>query len=173
MRTSLLAAAEGGLLDTLGLNPLVVAVQVVIFVITFLVLSRILFKRVLEGLQRREAEIEAARLAAEKDRAELAAGLRHYEERMAQVDRAAYERAQETLRQGLAAAASVVATAQEQARKDVEQALADVAREKQEARARLKDDVARLSVEVVEKILETRLDPSQAGQAKAFLGGRA
>ena len=173
MLTSLLAAAEGGLLDTLGLNPRVVAVQIVIFVITFLLLSRILFKRVLDGLQTREAELDAARRAAEKDRAELAEAVRRYEERMAQVDRAAYERAQETLRQGLAAAASVVATAQEQARKDVDEALAAVAREKQEARARLKDDIVRLSVEVVEKVLETRLDPAQAAQAKAFVGGKA
>ncbi|MBV8881173.1 MAG: hypothetical protein JO332_14505, partial [Planctomycetaceae bacterium] len=46
--------ASGGLLQDLGINPVVVATQVVVFVITFLLLSRILFGRALGHMQQRE-----------------------------------------------------------------------------------------------------------------------
>ncbi len=174
MLSALLASGDApSLLDTLGVSPPVVLVQIGIFVTTFLVLSRGLFGRVLHRLQAREEEILAAQKAVEKDRAELTAIAKQYQERLAKIDRAAYEQAQALLKVALASAASTVAQAQAQARKEVEEALAGIAAEKRQAREKLREDVTRLTLEVVEKVLETRLDPAvHGGVVRKFVSER-
>jgi F-type H+-transporting ATPase subunit b len=159
---SLLAA---GLLEDLGINPRVLGTQVVIFVITFLVLSRLLFGRVLATMREREGEARKAREAIEKDRAEVERLSREMEDRLARIDREAYDRMQATLKEALASAAGIVAGAQAQARKDLDEAHATIRREKQSAAAGLRAEVTRLTLGVVEKLLDTKLDPATHGAA--------
>jgi F-type H+-transporting ATPase subunit b len=171
---TLLAAGGGGLLDTLGVSPPVVLVQIAIFVTTFIVLKDGLFGRVLRRMQAREAEIHESQKRIEKDRTELKARLKEYEERIAKIDRAAYDMAQAIVKDALAAAAATVGEAQDRARKDVEAALAVLGSEKRSAREKLREDVTRLTLEVVEKVLETKLDPSTHGAAvRSFVAERS
>jgi F0F1-type ATP synthase membrane subunit b/b' len=171
---TLLAAGGGGLLDTLGVSPPVVLVQIAIFVTTFIVLKDGLFGRVLRRMQAREAEIHESQKRIEKDRTELKARLKEYEEQIAKIDRAAYDMAQAAVKDALAAAAAMVADAQNRAKKDVEEALAIVSSEKRAAREKLREDVTRLTLEVVEKVLETKLDPSTHGAAvRSFVAERS
>jgi len=165
MLFSLLAAGGGGLLDTLGVSPPVVLVQIVIFATTFVVLSNGLFGRVLRRMREREEEIRKAQAVVDRDRAELARAAQEYQERLAKIDRSAYERAQGLLREAVASAAATVAEAQARAKKEVEEALAAVAAEKRAARERIREDVTRLTLEVVEKVLETPMDPAVHGAA--------
>ena len=171
---TLLAAGGGGLLDTLGVSPPVVLVQIAIFVTTFVVLKEGLFGRVLRRLQTREAEVHASQKTIDKERADLRARLKEYEERIAKIDRAVYEEAQAIVKDALASAAATVAEAQAKAKKDVEDALAVVAAEKRSAREKLREDVTRLTLEVVEKVLETKLDPAAHGAAvRSFVAERS
>jgi len=166
MTHDLLAFAEGGgLLANLGINLKVLAVQVAIFVATFAVLSRVLFGRTVSFLQQREEEVRKSREAVERDRAEAARLTKDYEARLAQVDKEAYEKTQAILREALASAASLVSKAQADARAEIERAHAAIATEKREALAQLRADVGRLTLEVAEKVLETRLDPAVHGAA--------
>ena len=172
----MLAFLESGgapsLLDTLGVSPPVVLVQIGIFVTTFLVLSNGLFGRVLHRLQAREEEMLSARKAVDRDQAEVAALTKDYEARLAKVDRDAYDRAQALLKGALASANATVAAAQAQARKEVDEALTGIAAEKQRARAKLREELTRLTLAVVEKVLETRLDPVAHGAVvRKFVGG--
>jgi F-type H+-transporting ATPase subunit b len=147
---------------------------VLIFVITFLALSKLLFRRVLAGMQEREEEIRKARESIAKERAELQKLTREYEEHLARIDREAYEKAQALLKEALAAAASTVAQAQTGAREEVNRAVAEIARERESARARVREDVSRLTLEVVERALDTRLDPATHGElVRKFVSGRA
>lgn len=171
---TLLAAGGGGLLDTLGVSPPVVLVQLVIFVTTFVVLSNGLFGRVLRRMQEREEEVRRGRASVDRDRQELAQAARDYEGRLAKIDQSAYEQAQGLIKEAMASSASTVAAAQEQARREVETALAGVAAETRTARDRLREDVTRLTLEAVEKVLETRLDPAVHGaEVRRFVSERA
>lgn len=174
MLFALLASGDApGLLDTLGVSPPVVVVQIVIFVTTFLVLSNGLFGRVLKRIQEREEEVHKGQAAVDHDRAALAASVKDYEERIAKIDRSAYDQANGLIRDAMGSAAATVAEAQAQARKEIEAALAGVAAEKRAARDRLREDVTRLTLDVVEKVLETKLDPAVHGaEVRKFVSGR-
>lgn len=166
--------ASGGLLEDLGIKLPVLLTQVVIFSITFLALSRILFGRVLSNMQRREGESQEGQAALERDRAELKRLAAEYEAAIARVDKESYDRTQAMLKEALATASAGVAQAQAQARSEVEKALAQIALEKQEASSKVRADIARLTLEVVEKAMETRLDPATHGATvQKFLAERS
>ncbi len=173
MVLALLESGQKGLLESLGINLWVLGTQVVVFVTTFLVLSNLLFKRVLSGMQAREEEIRKAREAIDRERAELRKLAKEYEDHLARIDREAYEKAQSLLKEALAAAASSVAQAQAKAREEVSRAVAEIEAEKKAARAQVREDVTRLTLEVVEKALDTRLDPATHGElVRKFVSGR-
>lgn len=170
----LLLASGGGLLDDLGVNLVVVATQVVIFVITFLLLGRILFGRALGHLQQRETEIKKAHDAIQHDRAEIERMTREYEAHLAKVDKEGYDKTQEILKEALAAAQASVAKAQADAKAETERASAEIGREKRESLAQLRSEVTRLTLEVAEKVLEVKLDPATHGaQVQKFIQGRS
>lgn len=169
------AILASGLLEDLGINFKVLGVQVAIFLTTFVVLSRILFARVLDQMRRREEEIRRAHEAIARDRAQVEEMARTYQERLAKIDKQAYEKMQEIYREALAAAARIVSVAQSEARAQVEQARAEIGREKADAQEKLRAEVARLTFDAVERVLESRLDPKVHGPAleKFLAGGKA
>jgi F-type H+-transporting ATPase subunit b len=172
--TPLLLASGGGLLDDLGINFAVVATQVVIFVTTFLLLGRILFGRALGHLQQREAEIKKAHDSITHDRAEIERLTKEYEAQLAKVDKEGYDKTQEILKEALAASQAAVARAQADAKAETERAAAEIAREKKESLAQLRSEVTRLTLEVTEKVLETKLDSASAGaQVQKFIQERS
>jgi F-type H+-transporting ATPase subunit b len=173
MEALLAWASGGGLLEDLGINPRVWAVQVVIFLVTFLALSRILFGRALAFMQKREEEVSGAHSAIQRERAEAARLMKEYETRLAAVDKEAYERTQAILKEAIGAAQAAVAKAQADARAEVERATAEIAREKREALARLRTEVGRLTIEVAEKVLEAKLDPSARAVVEKFVSERS
>jgi F-type H+-transporting ATPase subunit b len=167
-------AGDKSLLETLAINPWVVGTQVVIFTTTFLVLSRILFARIVSGMTDREAEMKRSHEAIGRDRAEVARMTKEIEAHLAQVEREAYEKTQAILKEALASASASVAQAQAEARAQVERAQAEILREKGEARAKLRDDVTRLTLEVAGRVLETPLDPQTHGAiVRKFVSERA
>lgn len=166
--------ASGGLLDDLGINFKVVATQVVIFVTTFLLLGRILFGRALGHMQQREAEIKKSHDSIKHDRAEIERMTREYEAHLAKVDKEGYDKTQEILKEALAAAQASVAKAQTEAKAATERAAADIAREKRESMVQLRTEVTRLTIEVAEKVLDTKLDPAAHGAVvQKFIQGRS
>ena len=162
MISSLLAS---GLLDDLGINFKIVATQVVIFVVTFVLLSRILFGRALGHMQQREQEIKKAHDAIQHDRAEVERMTKEYEAHLAKVDKEGYDKTQDILREALAAAQASVAKAQADAKAETERAAAEIAREKRESLAQLRAEVTRLTQQVAEKVMDTSVDSGAAGAA--------
>src|SRR5438876_11949318 len=161
MTVSLLAS--GGILEGLGINLTVFATQVVIFSITFLLLSRILFGRVIGFMKKREEELKNAGEAIVRDHEEVARLTKEYEAHIAKVEKEAYERSQSLLKEALATASATVAKAQADAKSSVEQAVAGIEREKRESMAQLRAEVTRLTLSVAEKVMETKLDAASHG----------
>ena len=146
-----------GLLDDLGLNFKVLGTQVVIFVTTFLVLSRLLFGRVLDFMKKREEEIKYSMEAIERDRKDVERMTAEYQASLAKIDREAYDKMQAIFREMLATSAAVVAKAQTEAQREVEQAGTAIKREKDAASTQLRTEVKKLAQGVAEKVLETKL----------------
>lgn len=155
--------ASGDILQDLGINPVVLATQVVIFVITFLLLSRILFGRALGHMQQREGEVRKAQDGIRRDRAEVERMTKEYEAHIAKVDKEGYDRTQKILSEALAASQASVAKAQADAHARTERAVADIAREKKETLEKLRTDVVRLTLEVAGKVMDTPLDANVHG----------
>ena len=156
-------ASEGGLLESLGINFRVLVTQVVIFSITFLALSRILFGKALGFMKKREEEVKTSHASIERDKAEVLRLTKEYEAHIAKVEKEAYDRTQEILKEALAQAAASVGKAQADAKAEVERAAAELAREKREGLAQLRAEVVRLTIGAAEKVMETRLDAAAAG----------
>jgi F0F1-type ATP synthase membrane subunit b/b' len=98
---------------------------------------------------------------------------KEYEAHLAKVDKEGYDKTQEILKEALAAAQASVAKAQAEAKAATERAAADIAREKRESLAQLKAEVTRLTHEVAEKVLDTKLDPAASGAVvQKFMQGR-
>jgi F-type H+-transporting ATPase subunit b len=172
MISSLLAS--GGLLDQLGINPVVLATQVVVFVITFLLLSRILFGRALGQMQQREEEIQKAQDAIHRDKADVDRKTKEYEAHLAKVDKEGYDKTQSLLTETLAACQASLSKAQAEAKAQTERALVDIGREKKETLEKLRADVTRLTLEVAEKVMDTRLDPNVHGaEIRKFIQERS
>jgi F-type H+-transporting ATPase subunit b len=165
--------ASGGLLQDLGINPVVLATQVVIFVITFLLLSRLLFGRGLEHMQRREDEIQKAHEAIRRERAEVERMTRDYEAHLAKVDKEGYDRTQALLKDALAVAQASIAKAHADAKAESERAIAEIAREKKASLVQLRSDVTRLTLEVAEKVMETRLDAGAQAVVQKYIQERS
>ena len=153
-----LLLAEGGLLEGLGVNPWVVAIQAVIFITTFVILSQLLFKRVLTFMQTRETEQAEAAERVKKDREELARVTREYEERIAKVEKDAYAKLQAVLKEAVEAKNKIVEEAAAKARAAADAAKADIAAEKARAMTQLKAEVATYAREAAQKILEEPVD---------------
>ncbi len=148
----------GKLLVDLGINWKILAIQVVIFVTTFLLLSKLLFGRVLSHLQQREADQASLGERVRKNQEETARAAKEYEAKIAQVEKEAYGKLQEILKEALDAKAKIVAEAQKQARAEVEAARAAIAAEKSKAMEQLRAEVARLARESAQRILEEPVD---------------
>jgi F-type H+-transporting ATPase subunit b len=165
--------ASGGLLQDLGINPVVLATQVVIFVITFLLLSRILFGRALGHMQQREEEIKKAHGAIQHDRAEVERMTKEYEAQLAKVDKEGYDKTQAILKDAIAAAQASIGKAQAEAKAESERAVAEILREKKESLGQLRSDVTRLTMDVAEKVMDTKLGAGAQAVVQKYLQERS
>ena len=169
------SAPDGGnsLLDDLGINFMVLGTQVVIFVFTFVVLSRLLFGRVLGHMTRREGELRSSRDSIAGDREEAARLAKEFEEHMAKADKAAYDRMQDIYRGGMAEAGSILAEAEGRAREELAKANAEIAAEKSASIVALRSEVATLTLEATSRILEMKPDPAHRKIVEKFVAGRS
>src|SRR5262249_13661885 len=116
-------------------------------------------------LQQREEEIHKGQDAIKKDRAEVEKLTKEYEAHIAKVDKQGYDKTQEILKEALATARAAVDKAQTDAKAEADRSVAGSGREKKDTLVKLRSDVTRLTVEVAEKVMDTKLDPVAAGAA--------
>ena len=156
------AGEGGGILDQLGINLKVVAVQVVIFLITIWVLYRFLFRPVTEFTERRDKEMDEAVAGIEKNRAEVERLAAEYRKKLDEIEKRAYDRLQEAIKEGLKAKAEIVAKAEKETRSLVEKARAEIEKEKAAAREALRAEVKRLALDAAERLTGRAPDPKQS-----------
>jgi F-type H+-transporting ATPase subunit b len=158
-----------GLLD---INPGLIILKLIIFVITLWVLSKYAWKPIVGALNEREKNIDSS-----IQRAELALA----EAKQIQADnqkarREAEQEAQRIMREAREAAerlrAEEIDKTQEKIRSLQEQAKAEIEREKQGALNTLRNEVADLAIQAAEKILQESLDDGRQRRiVQDFIGG--
>ena len=155
-----------GILQDLGIHLPVLLVQAVIFIVTFGVLRRLLFGRIMKFMTDREAEVARALEGIRRDRTELEKLTAEYEAHIARIEKEAYDRLQAVLKEGLEARSRISAEAQQKAAAEVKRALAEIAREKSVALVALQKEVQTISREAVERVIGVSVDPMPAGSVR-------
>ncbi len=155
--------ASGGLLEDLGINLKVLGTQVAIFTATFVVLSRLLFRRVLDQVTDREEAIRKSQEAIQHDRSEVDRLGREYEARIARADQEAYDRTQAIVKDAMASARASVAGAAAAARSEADKGIAEIEGWKRSVRPQVRARVREFTLAAVEKMLETELDAQTHG----------
>ena len=143
----------------LGLDPAVLALQAVAFIILFLVLRRYLFRPLLAVMAKREEEIAAALEAGERAKAELS----RIDEERSRVLAGAREEGRQQVRQavqeGEQARERILAEARVEVQALRERARRGLALEREEAELALRRQVVDLALLAADRAVLQRLDP--------------
>ena len=169
--TALILAEESGVLFDLGIRVQVLVAQALIFLVTFFILRKILFARVLDHMVAREAEAGRVEEKIRADRAEAERLSREYEAHLARIDKEAWERLQGVLKEAIEARGKITAEAQARAAQETKTALAAIARDRDAALDGLRKEIPALSRQVVERVIGLPLEPD-ALQASSKGGAR-
>ncbi len=163
----------GDILTDLGINFKVVAVQGALFLLTFFILKKLLFERLLAHMTARELDAEARTKGIREATAEGDRLAKEYDGKIQQVDKEAYERLSASLKETLDAKGRVVAEAQAKAAAEIRAAAEAVAADKARAMETLRSDVAELSAQAAGRAIGVPLEPSELDAAvKAVLAER-
>jgi|GEM_PF-635011 len=142
-----------GLLDSLGINLKVLAVQIVAFLIIFWILKKLLFTRIAEYMKSRTSEIKASFDKIEKDNKEVERLSKEYKQKLENIEKDAYAKIQIAIKEGIVAKSKILSEAQENAQKILEKARSEIEIEKEKAILELRNIVSELSLKIAEKLI--------------------
>lgn len=147
------------LLRQLGIDPAVLLLQVIAFLLLYLLLRRFLFRPVLRIMAQREAEIAEALEAGQRAKAELA----HIAEERARVLSQAREEGREEVRravhEGEQARERILREARQEAQELRQRAREAIALEQEQARLALREQVVDLALLAASQAVLRHLDP--------------
>lgn len=156
------AAAEGGgLLQTLGIDPKVIAIQFVGFIFLFFVLKKLLFERILEFVQKRKEEISTAFETMEEERAEIERLKEEYKKHLEKIEDEGRELIAKAVKEGQLHKQELLEQAKSEADKLVEKAKREIELEKEKALVTIQEEVATLSILCAEKVIGETLDETK------------
>ncbi|GIW71954.1 MAG: hypothetical protein KatS3mg102_1496 [Planctomycetota bacterium] len=164
------------ILEGLGIRwPLVVA-NIIGFLLVMAVFKQLLFDPIRAHLGRRRAELEQERQRTAQAEREHQAAERALAERRAEIERRAYERTQELVREGVARRTEALRQAHEQAHRILEQVERELEVERQAALERMREDVIELSLAIIRCATAPGFEPEGcrevvAQRVAARLGG--
>jgi len=145
-------------LDSLGIDFMQVASNVVGFAIFLWLMARLAWKPILSFMDKRREEIAQNFRSIEEEKAEIQKTRQEYENQLARIDEEASKRINEAIRHGQDAGRHIEDEARERARQIILKARADTERILDEARLKLKNDVIRVGVEAGKKAAMGQLD---------------
>ena len=152
------------MLEQLGINLKVVAVQVMAFLLLFAILYKFLFKRVADFMKSRTEGIEASFQKIEQDRVEIDRLTKEYQPHLANIEKEAYNRIKEAVKERIKAKNEIVAQAQTQAQQTLEKARNEIAREKEKCLFELRREVIGLSLQIAEKLTDATMNAEIHGK---------
>jgi len=146
------------LLEQMGIDPAVLTLQVIAFVILFLLLRQFLFRPVIKIMSEREREIAQALEAGEQAKMELARIDQERERVLADAREQGREHVRRAVKEGEQARERVLAEAREEAQALRERAHTAIALEREEAALGLRRQVVDLALLAAGKAVLQKLD---------------
>jgi F-type H+-transporting ATPase subunit b len=145
-------------LETLGLEPKLILVLGISFLVLVIFLNKFLFKPLLKHLDARHQEIKGTFNKIELDKQEIARLSDEYKNRISQIEREAYQKIQEAVKEGLQAKTEIISEAHAQADKVLRKAKEEIELEKQKAIVELRNEMVTLALSAAGKVIEKEMD---------------
>ncbi len=142
----------GGLIEALGLNSTIVA-QIFNFIVLFLFLKMVVFKPLVNVIEKRQQTIEENIKTAEEERKKAEALHQSYLSEMQKAKEEAHAVVQKAIKSGEGQAQQIIEAAKVESDRLKENALRDIEIAKEKAVIELRDQVATLSILVADKII--------------------
>jgi F-type H+-transporting ATPase subunit b len=145
-------------LEMMGAQGEVIIILVISFIILIILLNKFLFKPVTKHLDNRSQEIKATfdKIALEKESITRLA--EDYKTKLTEIERAAYQKTQEAIKEGLAAKTEIISEAHAQSENILRKAQAEIEQEKQKALVELRNEIVTLALAAAGKIIEKEMD---------------
>jgi F-type H+-transporting ATPase subunit b len=147
--------------DILNIDPRVLIVQILGFVLLLIVFKLFLFKPIMGILEARQKEIEGRYQDAEAQRTAAQELRSEYEQHLANVQEEMRAKIAQALKDGQTMRDEIIADSHAKADSILTRAQEEIAREKEKALAELKSTVAGLAVDAAGKLIRAKLDDAK------------
>lgn len=145
-------------IEALGLEPKLILVLGISFIILVILLNKFLFKPLMKHLDDRSREIKGTFDKIELDKKEIAQMSEEYKAKLAQIEREAYEKVQASIKEGLAAKTELISEAHAQADNVLRKAKTEIELEKQKAIVGLRNEMVNLALNAAGKLIEKEMN---------------
>lgn len=156
-----LLASEGQMIPT---DPKLIfqeaAYTIGVFVVFFLVLSFVVWPKILKALQAREDKQRADLLTAENAAKEASATLAEYKQQLAEARKEAQSIIEQSRKDAQRVGAQIAADAETRAKQVAQRAEADIAAAREQAITAIYEQAAGLSTQIAGQILKREIDPA-------------
>jgi F-type H+-transporting ATPase subunit b len=146
------------MLDTLGIDPRFLVVQVVGFLILIFVLSKYAFGPLLAVLEERQTTIRNNLDEAESRRNEMARLQNVYEERLAKIEDEARDKIQAAVREAQVARDEIIARAHADSQAVLLRGTQELDQERSKAMEEMRNEIADLAVQAAGRVIKANLD---------------
>ncbi len=155
------AAHQMSLLDQMGIVPAIVGVQIVGFVLLYLLLKRFLWKPVASFLDERRRDIEHTFDDIETRRAEMEQLKAEYEQRLNNIEAEARAQTQAAVKESQSLRDQILAEAQKHKERLLSEARQTIEHEKEQMLAEMRIRVTDLTLKATGMLLDRRMDADQ------------
>lgn len=149
------------LFHSLGIDPHVIAAQIIGFVLLWILLAKFLFKPVMGLMDSRQQDIKSVYDNAEAERVKAEEFRADYEKRLAGIEAEARTRIQTAVREAENTKDEIVADARTRAEDVLRRGQEDLAREREKILAQLREEVVNISLSAASKIIGESLDDTR------------
>ena len=143
-----------------------VAVQLIAFIIVFLMLKAMAWKPILKSLEARREKIQSEFEHLEKSKKEIEALKADYAKHLQRIEEEARAKLQEAIEEGRRISKEIQDKARSESQATFEKAKENLELETAKARIALRREIADLAVQTTERVLNEKLSTDQAQQAK-------
>ncbi|MEW6200520.1 MAG: F0F1 ATP synthase subunit B [bacterium] len=149
-----------GLTLPLEIHDKQIIIQIIGFIILFVVLRKFLWKPILSLMEQREKEVKGIYDTAEEIRKKQEDLKADYESRIARIDEEGQKRLAAAMKKGQEMGAEIIEESRKEAAKEREKAMNTIREEVKKARVELRDFTVRMAYEMAEKVLHREVTRS-------------
>lgn len=149
------------LLKSLNIDPLVLLLNGVLFLVLLAILNALFWKPMMQHLDRRRADIANAYKTVEDTRREMENLRAEYQSRLARIEAEARGRIQETVRDAQRQREEMIAQARAQAEEIVRQGAQSIEQEREQTLHAMRDTLDDVALDVLTKATGAAPDPAQ------------